>query len=98
MVGVYVWSITHSTMNYELKSSILLTKTGIGKISSVACGLRSIKIDYSAYLKSSISRINNVYFFTKISLKHLPFHHVFMVCCSLVPSPRSTHLGSGNVC
>ena len=37
------------------------------KISSVACGFSSIKIDYFAYQKSLISRINDVYvFFNKI--------------------------------
>ena len=53
------------------KSSILLAGTGVWKISSVACGFSSIKIDYSDYLKSLISRINvvNVVFFSnKISL------------------------------
>ena len=39
------------------------------EISSVACGLSSIKIDYSDYPKSLISRINEVYvFYNKISL------------------------------
>ena len=39
------------------------------EISSVACGFRSIKMDYSDYPKSLISRINEVYvFFNKISL------------------------------
>ena len=42
---------------------------GVWKISSVPCGFSSIKIDYSDYPKSLISRINesNV-FFNKISL------------------------------
>ena len=36
----------------------------------VACGFSSIKMDYSDYLKSLISRVNEVYvFFNKISLK-----------------------------
>ena len=43
------------------KSSILLAGTGIWKISSVACGFSSIKIDYSDYLKSLISKIKEVY-------------------------------------
>ena len=55
------------------KSSILVAGTGVWKISSVACGFSSIKIDYSNYLKSVISRINEVHvFFQKypnISLK-----------------------------
>ena len=39
------------------------------EISIVACGFSSIKIDYSDYPKSLISRINFVYvFFNKISL------------------------------
>ena len=40
------------------------------EISSVVCGFSSIKIDYSDYRKSLISRINEVYvlFFNKISL------------------------------
>ena len=43
------------------KSSILLARTGVSKISSVACGYSSIKIDYSDYPKSLISRKNEVY-------------------------------------
>ena len=54
-------SITRSTM-YQ-KGSILLAGTGVWKISSVACGFSSIKIDYSDYPKSLISRINEVYVF-----------------------------------
>ena len=46
------------------------------KISSVACGFSLVKIDYSD-LKSFISRINEVYFFHKISLQHLPFYVVY---------------------
>ena len=54
---------------YVPKSSILLTGTGVWKISSVACGFSSIKIDYSDYTKSLISRIYEVYvLFNKISL------------------------------
>ena len=45
---------------YVPKSSILLTGTGVWKSSSVACGFSSIKIDYSDYSKSLISRINEV--------------------------------------
>ena len=69
MARVYVRSITRSSM-YQ-KSSILLAGTGVWKISSVAYGFSSIKIDYSDYLKSLISRINEineVYVFNKISL------------------------------
>ena len=62
MAGMYVRSITRST-------SILLAETGVWKISSVACGFSSIKIDYSDYPKSLISRINEVYvIFNKILL------------------------------
>ena len=42
-----------------------LAGTGVWKISSVARGFSSIKIDYSYYLKSLISRINEVYVFEK---------------------------------
>ena len=67
MALVYVRSIIHSTTLYVPKSSSLLAGTGVWKISSVACGLSSIKIDYSDYLKSLIRRINEVYvFFYKI--------------------------------
>ena len=61
----------HYVYYYVLKSSILLAGTGVWKISSVACGFSSIKIDYSDYPKSLISRINEVhvfFFFNKISL------------------------------
>ena len=37
--------------------------TGVWKISSVACWLSSIKIDYYDYPKSLISRISEVYVF-----------------------------------
>ena len=43
------------------KSSILIVGTGVWKISSVARGFSSIKIDISDYLKSLISRVNEVY-------------------------------------
>ena len=42
------------------KASFLLVGTGICKVNSVACGFSSIKIDYSDYLKSLISRINDL--------------------------------------
>ena len=48
---------------HSTKSSILLAGTGVWKISSVACMFSSIKIDYSDYPKSLISRINEVYVF-----------------------------------
>ena len=58
MARVYVRSITRSMYR---KAPLLLAGTGVWKISSVACGFSSIKIDYSDYLKSLISRINEVY-------------------------------------
>ena len=63
MAWVYVRSIKRST-KYVPKSSILLAGTCVWKISSVAFGFSSIKIDYSDYLKSLISRINEVYVFS----------------------------------
>ena len=62
MARVYVRSIMHSTINVP-KSSILFAENGAVKISSVACGFSPVKIDYSDYPKSCISRINEVYFF-----------------------------------
>ena len=38
-----------------------VSETGVWKNSSVACGFSSIKIDYSDYPKSLISKINEVY-------------------------------------
>ena len=61
MPPVYIRSITLSAM-YQKAPFWLL------KISSVACGFSSFKIDYSDYSKSLISRINEVYvcfFFSK---------------------------------
>ena len=45
------------------KSSILFAGNGAVKVSSVACGFSPVKIDYSDYPKSLISRKNEVYFF-----------------------------------
>ena len=61
MARVYVRSITRSTIP---KSSISIAGTGVWKISSVACGFSSTKIDYSDYPKSLISRIYEVYVFS----------------------------------
>ena len=61
MARVYVRSIMRSTM-YQ-KASILFAGNGAVKISSVACGFSPVKIYYSDYPKSFISRINDVYFF-----------------------------------
>ena len=65
MARMYVRSIPRTT-KYQY-SSIVLAGTGVWKISSVACGFSSFKIDYSDYPKIFISRINEV-FFNKISL------------------------------
>ena len=48
---------------YVQKCSILLARTGVRNISSVACGFSPIKIDFSYYPKSLISRMNEVYVF-----------------------------------
>ena len=45
----------------------MLAGTGVWKISSVACGFSSIKIDYSDFRKRLISRIKEVYV---ISIKY----------------------------
>ena len=52
----------HSTM-YE-KSSNLLARTGVRKISSIACGFSQIKIHFSDYATILISKINEVYVFS----------------------------------
>ena len=57
MARVYVRSITCSTMYQKAPFAVW-------KISSVACGLSSIKIDYSDCPESLISRINEVNIFT----------------------------------
>ena len=62
MARVYVRSFTRSTM-YQ-KALHFLAGTGVWKISSVACGFSSIRIDYSDYPKSLISIINEVYAFS----------------------------------
>ena len=54
----------HYVSYHVSKSSILSAGTGVWKISSVACGFSSIKSNYSDYLKSLISRINEVYAFS----------------------------------
>ena len=54
----------HYAYYYVPKSSIFLTGTDVWKISSVACGFSSNKIDYCDYQKSLISRINEVYVFS----------------------------------
>ena len=76
-------------MCYVQKRSILLAGTGVWKISSVACRFSSIKIDYSDYLKSLISRINevNVFFSIKyrlndILLKKHKLQKSCLFCCN----------------
>ena len=48
----------HYVQLYARKSSILLAETSVRKISSVAIGYSPIKIHFSDYLKSLISRVN----------------------------------------
>ena len=60
-VGIFMTSIV------LLLNSILLARTGAMKISSLAWGFSPIKIHFSDYSKSLISRINELYvFFNKI--------------------------------
>ena len=66
MARVYVRSIARSTM---YQKSFLFAGTGLLKVSSVACGFNAIKIDYSDYPKSLISRINEVSVDSDILLK-----------------------------
>ena len=61
MARVYVRSTRRS--NRYQKALFLLAGTSVWKISSVACGFISIKINYCDYPKSLISRINEVYVF-----------------------------------
>ena len=49
----------------------MLAGTGVWKISSVACGFSSIKIYFSDYLKSLISRINEAY----VVVFSIKYHH-----------------------
>ena len=53
-------------MYYVRKNSILLAGTGVRIISSEACGFIPIKIHFSDYPKSLISRRNEVYVFINI--------------------------------
>ena len=80
--GVCKEHFAYYYVHYVPKSSILLAGTRVWKIIYVACGLRSIKIDYFDYPKSLISRINKAYvFFNQISKKHkLHLSHLF--CCN----------------
>ena len=81
----------HYAKYYVPKSSIWLARTGVWKINSVACGFSSIKIDYSDYPKSLISRINDVYVRPKKKIG------VFTVCQpTLFYSCRPYHFFSEN--
>ena len=71
MPRVYERSITRS-------SSILLAWTGERKISSVACGFSSIKINYSDFPKSLISKINDVYVFFSIKYRFIEININFI--------------------
>ena len=52
------------------------------KISSVACGFSPVKIDYSDYPKSFISRINEVYLFpSNIAIESSFFSTFIVECC-----------------
>ena len=62
MARVYVRSITRSIM-YQ-KAPVCLPELAYGKYKSAACDFSSIKLDYSDSLKSSISRIKDVYAFS----------------------------------
>ena len=63
----------------SIKISILLAGTGVWEISSVACWFSPIKIDYSDYPKSLISRMKFMYFslkygYSDILLKNIKLH------------------------
>ena len=62
MALMYVRSITRCTIFQ--KAPFFKPELAYGKFRSVACGFSSIKIDYSDYHKSLISRINDVYAFS----------------------------------
>ena len=59
---VYVRRIARST-KYE-KAPILIARTGVRTISSLACGFSPIKIHFSDYLKGLITRANEVIYFS----------------------------------
>ena len=82
MARVYVRSITRSTMYHK-------ARTGVWKISSVTCRFSSIKIDYSDYSKSLLSRLKEVYVFFSIKyrysdilLKKHKLHLSRLFCCN----------------
>ena len=76
-------------MYYVSKCSILLAGRGVCKTSSVAYGFSSIKIDYSDYLKSLISRINVLAHQIGISV-------VFTHGCEILLSHIPTHTRSSD--
>ena len=52
------------------------------KISSVACGFSPVKINYSDYPKSLISRINEVYVFSiKYRLRNILLKKIHLAVC-----------------
>ena len=75
----------HYSWYYVPKSSILLAGTGVWKILSVACGFSSIKIDYSDYPKSLISRINEVYVLNSLFCFNHTCYCVNMVSVTSAP-------------
>ena len=80
---LYVRRITCST-----ESSILLAKTGVGKICSVACGFSHIQI-YFYYPKCLINRINEIYDYSikyrinDILLINHNFIYTRLFCCAI---------------
>ena len=71
-----------------MMAQVYVAGTGVWKISSVACGFSSIKIDYSDYLKSLISRKMKFFFSIKyrfsdiiIEKKH-KLHLSRLFCCN----------------
>ena len=65
----------HYALYYVQKSSILVARIGIWKISSLACGCSPIKIQFSEYPKNLISRINDGYvFFNKNNIENHELH------------------------
>ena len=85
MPQVYIRSITGS---YMYQKTQFLAGRGVWKISSVACGFSPIKINYSAYLKSLISKINEALYFSikhgysHILLKKNNFIYNHLFCCN----------------
>ena len=65
---------------YVPKNSILFAGNGAVKISSVACGFSRVKIDYSDYPKSYISRIKD-FFFHKNHYSVFFFYDIIVESC-----------------